>query len=140
MAPVFAGAFFIWKNGGKSIHCDLSFLILDFWGKEARLNRFGRAAPNKTASPMSFLTRLFFSERKADQEYAKTMAQYEVGASATPEEIIQKIREAIDYLINKFWSGDRPKWLRIIAALGEFAGIVFQIIRAIIALLKQPKP
>lgn len=85
---------------------------------------------------MSFFANLFFSQRKADKEYDETCARFQVTANATPDELIQKIREAIDYLVSKFWEGDRPKWIKIITTLGEFAGVIFQVIKAVIALLK----
>lgn len=96
--------------------------------------------PENNSTNMSFFTRFFFSERKAEREYDETLTRFqaEFAAAATPEEIIQKIREAIEYLVGKFWSGDRPRWIKIITTLGEFAGIIYQVIRALLTVFKKP--
>ena len=87
---------------------------------------------------MSFFTRLFFNERKAEAEYDQTLAKFqaEFAAAATPEDIIRKVQEAIQYLVDKFWTGERPRWIKIITTLGEFAGIIYQVIKALLSLKK----
>lgn len=79
-----------------------------------------------------------FNERRAEKQYQEALARPQVDlAATTPEELIEKIRRAIEYLASEFWPGDKPRWVKIFMNLGQFAGLVWQVLRAVLEVLKK---
>ena len=97
-------------------------------------NRFQREFDQITAEAQSIAAAILSGARSAAPLGVETSHRCAaILAARTPEEIIAAIRAAITALVDRLWTGERPKWIKIVLAIPEIAAFLWSVFRALAA-------